>query len=97
MPRPPLDAESIRRLGQLARLDIPDERASVLAVELTRVVEYIEQLAKIEGFDPVVPAPLSRRLDVPVRAPQTGLLSPPGDAARPFVRVPSVAWVESGE
>lgn len=43
MPRPPLDAESLRRLGGLAQLAIPDSAAASLAADLSQILAYVEE------------------------------------------------------
>lgn len=43
--------ESLKHLGQLCRLAVPDERLEELTSHLQEVLTYVEQLAEADGDD----------------------------------------------
>lgn len=65
-PLPPqLDADAVRRLGELARLRIAEDRVAPLAAELTTIVAYVGQLSAFDGGEPPPPRATPRRPDSP--------------------------------
>lgn len=44
----PIDAEEVRRIADLARLELPDDEAAQLAGDLERIVAHIDGLRRVE-------------------------------------------------
>ncbi|MFO0013442.1 MAG: Asp-tRNA(Asn)/Glu-tRNA(Gln) amidotransferase subunit GatC [Planctomycetota bacterium] len=53
-----LNPDEVRRLARLARLRVPDEALPPLAVELSKIVDLVDQLAEVptDGVEPMVHA-----------------------------------------
>ena len=92
---PRIDAATVRRLGELARLRVDESRILPLAAELSAIVGYVAQLATLDGLDPRSGPPLTRRTDVPAGA-SAGLIQASSGAAVPFVVVPPVVGETEG-
>ncbi len=63
-----LDKSTVRRVGALARIRLDEDELEPLAGELSRIVEWIEQLSEVDtdGVEPmtsVVPTALPQRAD----------------------------------
>jgi aspartyl-tRNA(Asn)/glutamyl-tRNA(Gln) amidotransferase subunit C len=63
-----IDAATVKKVANLARLRVPDERLAPLAGELSGILAWIEQLNEVdtEGVEPMtsaVDAKLPRRAD----------------------------------
>lgn len=92
-----IDKEMIEHLEELARIDLTPEEEKRLAEQLGRIVEYVEQLQKVDT-DGVAPTSLVVREDRPkLRAdePRKGLdrnvvLAQAPDSENGFFRVPKV-------
>jgi aspartyl-tRNA(Asn)/glutamyl-tRNA(Gln) amidotransferase subunit C len=79
-----IDAATVKKVANLARIREPDERLESLAVELNGILAWIEQLNEVdtEGVEPmtsVVDAKLPVREDV---------VTEPGDPARILANAP---------
>ena len=64
-----IDAATVKKVANLARIRVPEERHEQLAQELTGIMAWIEQLAEVDtdGVEPmtsVVDAKLPLRADV---------------------------------
>ena len=64
-----VDAATVRRIAQLARIAVKDEEVSHLQGELNAMLAFIEQLAEvdIDGVEPmtsVMPMDMKKRADV---------------------------------
>ena len=88
--------EQVRHLASLARLDFSPEEEASLADDLTRILDYVEQL---EELDITGVEPMSHVLDVfnvfredaPIsRIERSDALSNAPDADAEFFRVPKV-------
>ncbi len=64
-----LDAAAVHRLAALARLRLEQGDAERLAVELSRIVAYVEQLDVSEGVGDDAAGSVGRRPDVPAPFP----------------------------
>jgi aspartyl-tRNA(Asn)/glutamyl-tRNA(Gln) amidotransferase subunit C len=65
---PPVTAETVRRIAELARLEVGEEELPVFAVQLARIISYIDQLKEIpeEAFEKLGSAgPTPLRSDEP--------------------------------
>ena len=53
-----IDESEVRRIARLSRLDLNSEEARLFARQLTRILEYFEQLQAVdtEGVEPLVHA-----------------------------------------
>ena len=63
-----VDKDTVAKIANLARIDIPEERRESLAGELNNILNWIEQLSEVDtdGVEPmtsVVSQPLFRRVD----------------------------------
>ncbi len=91
-----LDKSTVRRVGALARIRLAEEELEPLAGELTRILEWIEQLGEVDtdGVEPmtsVVPTALPQRPDeVTDGAKGDHILANAPDAAGGFFAVPKV-------
>jgi aspartyl-tRNA(Asn)/glutamyl-tRNA(Gln) amidotransferase subunit C len=79
-----IDAATVKKVANLARIREPDERLETLAAELNGILAWIEQLNEVdtEGVEPmtsVVDAKLPVREDV---------VTEPGDPARILANAP---------
>ena len=64
-----VDEATVRRIAQLARIEVTAEEASSLQGELTNILQWVEQLEEVDtnGVEPmtcVVPTRLIQREDV---------------------------------
>jgi aspartyl-tRNA(Asn)/glutamyl-tRNA(Gln) amidotransferase subunit C len=97
-----IDHAEVRRIARLARLELTDEQVSQFAVQLSRILEYFEQLDEVdtEGVEPLAhPLPITdvTRDDEP----RAGLSGEAALANAPqregeFFRVPAVLDPASG-
>lgn len=63
-----VDADTVKRIGQLARIRITDEEVAALEGELNAILGFVEQLSEVDitGVEPmtsVTPMKLRRRED----------------------------------
>ena len=91
-----IDAATVKKVANLARIRVPAERHEQLARELTGIMAWIEQLAEVDtdGVEPmtsVVDAKLPLRADVVTEGghPDKILANAP-KAIGPFFVVPKV-------
>ena len=98
----PIDEAQVRRIARLARLALTDEEVSTYAAQLGRIVEYVQQLEKLDlsGVEPLRHA-VELRDAVRDDTPQAPLGSEPVlmNAAQrqgDFFRVPAVLDGDSG-
>jgi aspartyl-tRNA(Asn)/glutamyl-tRNA(Gln) amidotransferase subunit C len=90
-----IDREQVRHVAKLARLSFSDEEVDRLAPELSKIVEYVEQMDRLdlEGVEPtshVVELQNVLREDVPRPSlPKEKALEQAPDVAAGGFRVPS--------
>jgi aspartyl-tRNA(Asn)/glutamyl-tRNA(Gln) amidotransferase subunit C len=91
-----IDTETARRVAKLARIEVADDDLPQLAGELSRILDFMEQLNEvdIEGVEPmtsVTPMRLKRRRDAVTDGgyPDKVLSNAP-DAREGFFAVPKV-------
>jgi aspartyl-tRNA(Asn)/glutamyl-tRNA(Gln) amidotransferase subunit C len=91
-----IDAATVRKVARLARIAEPEDRLEPLAQELSRILDWIEQLGEVdtEGVEPMsspVRTPLPMREDVVTEGgdPERVLANAPRRAGNYFV-VPKV-------
>lgn len=91
-----LDKDTVKKLANLARLDLPDAELQHLAGELSNIMQFIEQLNEVDtdGVAPmtsVAHMELARRADVVTdgNCPEAVLANAP-DAMDGFFLVPKV-------
>ena len=63
-----VDADTVRRIAHLARIEMPEERLEPMARELSNILDWVEQLGEVdtEGVQPlsaVIPNDLRWRAD----------------------------------
>jgi aspartyl-tRNA(Asn)/glutamyl-tRNA(Gln) amidotransferase subunit C len=63
-----VDEATVRRIARLARIKITDEEAKGLRMELSRILDWVEQLNELDTKDVepmtrVVPIELKKRVD----------------------------------
>jgi len=53
-----ITADDVRKVAQLARLDLPEERIATYTVQLERILDYVAQLQQVdtEGVPPTTRA-----------------------------------------
>lgn len=97
-----IDHAEVRRIARLARLELTDEQVRQFAVQLSRILEYFEQLDEVdtEGVEPLAhPLPLTdvTRADQPRAglAGESALANAPQRQGK-FFRVPAVLDSASG-
>jgi aspartyl-tRNA(Asn)/glutamyl-tRNA(Gln) amidotransferase subunit C len=81
-----IDVDTIRKVANLARIRVPDERLAPLANELSGILSWIEQLNEVDtdGVEPMTSAvavPLPMREDV---------VTDGGDSAQVLANAPAV-------
>jgi aspartyl-tRNA(Asn)/glutamyl-tRNA(Gln) amidotransferase subunit C len=64
----PVDAKTVRRIAQLARIAVAEEEVDHLQAELNAMLTFVEQLSEVDvsGIEPmtsVTPMALKRRVD----------------------------------
>lgn len=99
---PTLSRESVRRVARLARLALTDAQADLYAAQLSRVLEYVDQLRALDlvGVEPLLhphdqcalPAPDEPAPGYDARVVRE--LAPRAEG--PFIRVPKVLDADSG-
>ncbi len=60
------DSATVKKMADLARLDIPDEKAQKFASELNAIVSYIETLQAVDTTN-VTPMVQPHHFDTPLR------------------------------
>jgi aspartyl-tRNA(Asn)/glutamyl-tRNA(Gln) amidotransferase subunit C len=63
------DADTVRRIAQLARIALPDDEVEHLREELNAILAFVEQLSEVnvDGVEPmtsVIPMQMKKRADV---------------------------------
>lgn len=43
-----LDAQTVRKVATLARLDVPEDRLAPMAAELSKILAFVEQLNQVD-------------------------------------------------
>ena len=64
-----VDADTVRRIAQLARIAVTDDEVKSLEGELNAILAFVEQLSEVDvaGVEPmtsVTPMEMKKRLDV---------------------------------
>jgi aspartyl-tRNA(Asn)/glutamyl-tRNA(Gln) amidotransferase subunit C len=91
-----LDKATVARIAHLARIKVPEDEQDHLAGELSRILDFVEQLAEVdtEGVQPmtsVVAQKLRRRPDVVTDGGiRDRILANAPDGAEGFFAVPKV-------
>ena len=91
-----VDTDTVRRIAMLARLDVPEDELPDLTGELSKILDWMGLLDKVdtEGVVPmtsVKPMPLRRRADAVTEGGiADDLVSNAPEAAGPFYTVPKV-------
>lgn len=91
-----LDKATVARIAHLARIKVPEDEQDHLAGELSRILDFVEQLAEVdtEGVQPmtsVVAQKLRRRPDVVTDGDiRDKVLANAPDGAEGFFAVPKV-------
>lgn len=78
--------EEVRRIARLAEMQVDEEQLPELVAQMSRIVDYIAQLAEVpagEHAKPFIPGPDAVRLRVDVVAPWP-LAAAPADFAPAF-------------
>jgi aspartyl-tRNA(Asn)/glutamyl-tRNA(Gln) amidotransferase subunit C len=63
-----VDADTVRKISHLARIEVPEERVEPMAKELSNILDWVEQLGEVDtdGVEPlaaVIPNALRWRED----------------------------------
>ena len=61
-----LDTDTVRRIANLARIKIEDEKLAPLADELNQIIGWIEQLSEVDTYG-VAPMTSVTKMDMPSR------------------------------
>ncbi|MEB3703150.1 Aspartyl/glutamyl-tRNA amidotransferase subunit C [Candidatus Bealeia paramacronuclearis] len=61
-----LDSATVKRVGRLARLKVPDEKVEPLRADLVRILKFIDQLSEV-NTDAVEPMVGSGQRQMPMR------------------------------
>lgn len=86
-----VDADFVRHVAGLARLDMPADRAERFAAELSRILDYVEQIGDVEVAEVGSTDPLPRRADTPQHdVDPRALLRESAGHVGEFVQVPPV-------
>ena len=91
-----LDIDTVRRIARLARIQVPDDELPVLADELSRIMDWVEQLNAVDTAN-IAPMTSVADLKLPQRddvvndggAPEKVLANAP-DRQGNFFAVPKV-------
>ena len=94
--------DEVRRIAQLAELDVSDEALALLGEQMSRILEYVAQIDAVpasEGVKPFVPGPDAVRFR-PDEVKPIPLARPPSDMAPAFKEgyflVPKLEQFEHG-
>jgi aspartyl-tRNA(Asn)/glutamyl-tRNA(Gln) amidotransferase subunit C len=63
----PLDRKTVQNIATLARLDVPEGELDHVAGELSKIIEFVEQLAEVDT-DGVPPMTSVAHMNLPLRA-----------------------------
>jgi aspartyl-tRNA(Asn)/glutamyl-tRNA(Gln) amidotransferase subunit C len=91
-----LSPEYVRRIAELARLEIPDDKVGFYADRLGAVLEYAKRLSEVDttGIEPMShPHDVSNRLrdDEPgPTLPRETFMAMAPETVEPFVKIPKV-------
>ena len=91
-----IDTDTVRKVAQLARIDISEDELAPLAGELNAILGFVEQLGEVDvsGVEPmtsVTPMALKQRADeVTDGDRQADILTNAPDAREGFFTVPKV-------
>lgn len=61
-----LDTDTVRRIANLARIKIEDEKLAPLADELNHIIGWVEQLSEVDT-DGIAPMTSVTKMDMPSR------------------------------
>jgi aspartyl-tRNA(Asn)/glutamyl-tRNA(Gln) amidotransferase subunit C len=91
-----LDTDTVRRIANLARIKIEDQKLAPLADELGHIIDWIEQLSEVDT-NAVAPMISVTKIDMPSRSDVISdgncedlILSNARDSVRPYFAVPKV-------
>jgi aspartyl-tRNA(Asn)/glutamyl-tRNA(Gln) amidotransferase subunit C len=91
-----LDTDTVRRIANLARIKIEDQKLAPLADELSHIMGWIEQLSEVDT-DAVAPMTSVTKIDMPSRSDVISdgncedlVLDNAPDSAPPYFVVPKV-------
>jgi len=91
-----VDAENVRAIAELARLELGPDEISVYTAQLGQIIEYVDALGEVDtsGVDPMAHVlPLANVLrddDVQASMPQSETLRNAPDTDGAFYRVPRI-------
>ena len=91
-----IDTDTVRKVAQLARIDVTEDELAPLAGELNAILGWVEQLGEVDvtGIEPmtsVTPMALKQRTDdVTDGDRQADILANAPDAREGFFTVPKV-------
>ena len=95
-----INADVVKRVAHLARLDLPDSSIERLSGQLESIIDYVRQIgeADVEGVEPIAhPLPLSNVLREDVVEPSLPLekvMQNAPEADGPYFKVPKVLGSE---
>ena len=91
-----LDTDTVRRIANLARIKIEDQKLAPLADELSHIISWIEQLSEVDT-NAVVPMANMTKIDMPSRSDVISdgncedlVLANARDSVPPYFSVPKV-------
>ncbi len=91
-----LDKDTVRRIANLARIKVEDQKLAPLADELSHIIGWIEQLSEVDT-NAVVPMTSVTKIDMPSRSDiisdgncEELLLANAPDSVPPYFAVPKV-------
>ena len=91
-----LDTDTVRRIANLARIQIKDQRLAPLADELSHIIGWIEQLSEVDT-NAVAPMTSVTKIDMPSRSDvisdgncEDPILANAPDSVPPYFVVPKV-------
>ena len=93
----PLDTDTVRRIANLARIKIEDQKLAPLADELSHIIGWVDQLSEVDT-NAVVPMTGVTKIDMPSRSDVISdgncedliLANAPVDSEPPYFAVPKV-------
>ena len=91
-----LDTDTVRRIANLARIKIEDQKLAPLADELSHIIDWIEQLSEVDT-NAVAPMTSVTKIDMPSRSDvisdgncEDPILANAPDSEPPYFVVPKV-------
>ena len=85
-----VDADTVRQMAKLARLDIRDAALEKMAAEMDLILGFMGQIAEWEGHPDTTQTAAYRRPDVEVEGEANALITAAADHAEGQVVVPPI-------